>query len=595
MLDAQSLEITREFDAGPWVIYLAVSPSDGNFTRGAHGNRNGSSEIQVWNLGSDQPLVGLPLGLKTVTDVDFDMTGSFLAAGTSSGEILLWDAVRWTPLQPLNDPQRQPYSFVRRVRFSRDGSRLAAVDATGRLSIFNVASRQVEASINTGFESVASMDFNRSSEAIVIAGSYSHDNSATSGADRVMVFAVPSGSPTYTINIPEQGSVDFALFSPDGQSVLVGYCGAWSSYSGACYKGIVETRSSADGSRQSTLPEYPTEPLAAAYSPQGDRLALLTAYSVEVWNVGTHKQASALNWYVGPSAPVQFAQDGQFVVSGDPDGEVRFWGARDGRMNQSLTVSEDAVVDFALSPSGQLLAICGSGGPITIWDLGALSVIRTIPIDQGYQVSQLTFSEDEASLVWYEGKFETTRVRVYSLARETIEISERIDSVSGISLDSQSPLLAIGQYTESSDNVRVMDLLSGSVVWSHRAPGIVTSLAFSPDGRLLAVGTDEPSIYIYRTDSWSLQHELAPSSKPSTSYSPVYLVFFDRAPILASTVGWEFKLWDVNDYHQLLESEQQWLTANVTGISPDGLEAAISPGDHTTIIWELSGVPEETK
>src|SRR5262249_52563457 len=141
-----------------------------------------------------------------------------------------------------------------------------------------------------------------------------------------------------------------------------------------------------------------------------------------------------------------FAPDGKTLASGgsDADTSVRLWDAATGKQLRRLKLPGGALT-VAFSRDGKVLASGGGGKTVHLWEAATGRELAVFRVHEG-AVSSLTFSRDGRPLGWgsYDGP-----VRLWEQAsgKETGRLPTR----------------------------------HGTVVFS---------VAFSPDGKLLAVGCD---------------------------------------------------------------------------------------------------------
>ncbi|HVS36431.1 MAG TPA: serine/threonine-protein kinase [Gemmataceae bacterium] len=75
------------------------------------------------------------------------------------------------------------------------------------------------------------------------------------------------------------------------------------------------------GKRIAVLPQYVSPARAAIFSPDGRRLAAMSADGVRVWNLDTKNEVLSLKGI----GPVQFSPDGRFLAGAAADGTIRVW------------------------------------------------------------------------------------------------------------------------------------------------------------------------------------------------------------------------------------------------------------------------------
>ncbi|MEM9388221.1 MAG: PQQ-binding-like beta-propeller repeat protein [Pseudomonadota bacterium] len=201
-----------------------------------------------------------------------------------------------------------------------------------------------------------------------------------------------------------------------------------------------------------------------AYSPDGARLATLGADGViKLWNVRTRME---LNTIVAPSTSgITFSPKGRRMAALSRQGVVRVFDADTGNLVRRFTTTKREIdeseaenyrldgrpVGVAYSADGRLLAHGGVDG-VSVWD-----------------------------------------VATGNLKRE----GEEKKGVASFALSPRGDLVA-AQITER--RIKIIDTETGKKRYVLAAKvGLVTSLAFSPDGTRLAVGSKNGSIYLYDT------------------------------------------------------------------------------------------------
>ena len=113
--------------------------------------------------------------------------------------------------------------------------------------------------------------------------------------------------------------------------------------------------------------------------------------------------------------------------------------------------------------------------------------------------------------------------------------------------------------------------------------GVVGSVTFSPDGQLLAAGTQEGGIRIWRTTDWQPVQTMqaSPYWVGSVCFSP------DGQILVSAGVDQSIHLWGVNSGKllQSLEAHGDWV--NALCISPDGHMLAGGNGDNNIHLWDV--------
>lgn len=179
------------------------------------------------------------------------------------------------------------------------------------------------------------------------------------------------------------------------------------------------------------------------------------------------------------------------VVSGHTDGRVRIWSADTLRALRDIVLGEEIT---ALSARGNQLAV---GLPHRILVLGADFTPRTRLATEGAP-HDLQFSPDGRLLVagsWF-------RLHVWDLASGTMRSipTEHHGLLTSVAFSPDGRFLAtLGRHTDSA--IRLLDTHDFKTVKRYQAHALCgTIIRFSPDGHTLASGSDDESVHLYRFD-----------------------------------------------------------------------------------------------
>jgi WD40 repeat protein len=196
---------------------------------------------------------------------------------------------------------------------------------------------------------------------------------------------------------------------------------------------------------------------------------------------------------------------------------VKFWDARSAQEVRVFGDLTDGVDSMAFSPDGKCLALGdqpapGPHGVVSFRDLKTGLVAKQIPVPIGW-VRHVSFDAKARCLV-----AASFRGDLAVLDAESGAVKHRLKDdgyLVAVAVSPDGALLAAGGFDRAvgammsnnwldetwmasapAQTVTAWRVQDGSVLWRKKYGGLVTALAFDPDGTLLASGSTDGSIYL---------------------------------------------------------------------------------------------------
>jgi len=253
------------------------------------------------------------------------------------------------------------------------------------------------------------------------------------------------------------------------------------------------------------------DPVASlAFSPEGRYLAAAIGRQVVLYDVGTSKLAATLGDHPGPITSVAFAPDGgSLVTAGGRAGQFGFftvWDVVKRQRRLDVRGHSDSILAAAVAPDGKALATAGYDRQILIWDLANGKPVRSLK-DHSDSVYGLAFAKDGKTLAscaadrtvklwdWTTGK------RTMTLSESTAELYSLVFTPDG------SHLLAAGVDR----SIRMWRVAGGEArlersAFAHDAP--IVRLAVSSDGTRLGSSAEDRTVRLWKLDTLTPQESI---------------------------------------------------------------------------------------
>jgi ankyrin repeat protein len=222
--------------------------------------------------------------------------------------------------------------------------------------------------------------------------------------------------------------------------------------------------------------DHGSEPAAVAVSPDGKTLALGGHFAdISLWNYRTGQRLRAIRTHVdltGEVAILAFSPDGTRLACAGGDGfgngEVEIWNVQTGPL--VATLNSKSVHSVAFSPDGKTLAV-GIGGfvqekPIVeLWNLAQHKVVTRLRGHEFDPIS-LAFSRDGRRIAAGDAQGLLT---VWDIPAATILRTMGVKDF--VVHSTVSPGAQFGATADHASNVRLYDLSSGKLLYMLSGPG----------------------------------------------------------------------------------------------------------------------------
>jgi len=319
----------------------------------------------------------------------------------------------------------------------------------------------------------------------------------------------------------------------------------------------------------------------AVFSPDG--LRALTASEdgrACLWTVANGQVIRCLDAQAGFVSHALFNPSGQQILTVTADHVARLWDTDTGRLLHSLAAHQDTLNDACFSPDGKTVLLASLDGSATLWDSangtlqqryrGASNSLFSAVFSPDGQ--QLLIAGDQGAQLW--------SVKPGKNPHPLQDLPSTTPLLSAVFSPDATQLLTVagnGLLTRYPRHSATADLRidTGIPIWQA---------IYSPDGRWLAVATQEHRILLYDAAKGQLLHSF------NGHGAAVYQVLFTPdSQQLLSVSDRVLRIWNPTDRRLLAHLPGHRAAIHTASLSPDGRSAITAALDHTARIWHLNG------
>jgi WD40 repeat protein len=369
--------------------------------------------------------------------------------------------------------------------------------------------------------------------------------------------------------------------------------------------GTIRVWNAGSGTLLSRLPGHPRVVTRLAFSPKGRFLASgANDNLVKVWDWREKKLLDELSVHTDRIYALQFSPNGRWLAVGSRDNTISLWDVAEDvpsfQHHRTLRGHSAAIVGVDFSHQRDLLATVSADRTVRIWDLTRVKAPEVIGIGAGQRtnVTDLEISSDGQTLAAICGRDR------FLFPEEAVPSTQEVrfwNVTSGKELASLKAGRSIFSMAFSVEGLLATGAEDGRIdLWNRAGKHVralvgherlVRDLAFSPDGKLLASGSDDGTARI-----WNVARgvEIRP---PLEHGGRVQTVMFSPDALTLATGGHDrdAKLWNVESGKLQRTLHGHASAVLSVAFSPRGRWLATSSWDKTVMVWDLTDPAAEPK
>jgi WD40 repeat protein len=401
----------------------------------------GRKAITIWDFGTGKKLRTLKAVHKgNVTSIAFSLNGQLLATGDEYGTIVVWELDHF---EPMGQPRTGHPTAISSLAFRSDGEKLISGSADGTIVLWHVSDESwLSDSLHGHAGWLTSIEFHPDGQ-LLLSGSWD---------GTVKIWNIESGEIVGEIDEDIPGRVTRVFHGPGGDTI------------GAEHYFVNSER---PGSLQ--LWDAQTLKKIREYTQEGHFVVAPKAATVARMDRGT---ITLMDW--------------KAFLDWDPGNPIgRKLAGRE--FSHNLSFTED----------GTKLATVESGRTITVWDIATARPLYD-PIESAISLSGVAFGRNGQVLAAPGTDESGSYIFLWdALSGKLFDKLPSHGSATLLAFDPRDQILATA--TSQDKGIALWDVrygrMLGRLYRSHR--GDVLTIAFSPDGSLLAVGYRDGAIHLW--------------------------------------------------------------------------------------------------
>jgi WD40 repeat protein len=574
--------------SGP-VYSLAFSPDSATLVSGGTDH-----QLVHWDIATGRTRATWDDFPDDVNSICFSPDGQLIATGGEERRVRIWDAISGQVRQSFTEFGRP----IAGVFFAPDGTHLFATEIAwaenwGYTSLWNLTTGQQQAKCagrafalspdghtvllhrglwhwaaegQQGEPDIAGPRLPGS----VLAAAYSPDGRtvASSGREpRIHVQTLPGRETVATLRW-HASTVRALDFSPDGSLLASG-----------SDDGRVFLWDTTSWDLQAVLSGDGHRIWVVTFSPDGNRLAAgCDDGQIRMWDPTAARARSCFPAELPMLCSLGFLSNEELVVAGSPErSSCAVWNIATGRQVRSFELPGEKIDSLAATPSAPWLALGTAGGTVHLVDRGSGALRCVFPVDAAGQwlMRQVVFSPDGRYLAGARTRSATADdprwflVSVWDVAsgeelwQRTFRRPQGAAHAQPFAFSPDSQTLAL----PCEDQVYLCDAASGTRRLLPIGPlERVWSVAFSPDGNWLALGTHDWLLHLVEPHD-AARHQTMVGTRGiagALAFSP------DGRILVSGSSSGEITLWDVQTGDEVYTLEGPSGTLQWLDFAPDG-------------------------
>ena len=508
--------------------------------------------VHLWDTETGELLQELSGHTDFISSVAFSPGGRTLASGSADGTVLLWELVpspsetdsptethdisdtvniaeyTTTVSLPEGAKTRIGKGTLLDMQYTSDGKYLKVLSSTGR-RIYDAETYQELGMQAFPKPIIGERTATDITQYVVISPDGTTIARQTENRRLIHLWDVETDTPLHTITGNLNLRDHLLSFSPDGKTLVIGNGTAaylWDVERGNLLHTFVDTYSQSYYGKN------------YCFSPDGTMLALGNPSHIRLWDVERGNLLHTFVKRVNYRHSIAFSPDGKTLATGVTDGNlgdlIHVWDVETGTFLRDLNKRErtdggGAVYSLAFSPDGRTLAGGQIDGKLSLWSVGTGAFLRaTAAVANSigsHPILNLAFSSDGETVA---AGVEDGTLHLYDVKTATHidTISYMPSNIQSIAFSPDGKTLAVGSGYNAGA-ISLWDTESSALLHSFRADtSTVHSVVFSPDSKKLVTGGRDNHLRLWDVETGSLSQTFSPRRLPNQPINEIHDLSF---------------------------------------------------------------------
>ena len=302
-----------------------------------------------------------------------------------------------------------------------------------------------------------------------------------------------------------------------------------------------------DADTQAILYEFNTSRTTRyfVWSPDSSQLIASGDGTVRIWDVTTGEQLHVIEGYFILPLLNELSPDNTSFAFGASDNTVRVRDLNTGEQSLVLSGHTDEITSLNWSPSGEFIASGSVDGTVRVWNTTIGELVQVI--DPMGRVSVVAWSPDgdllATSVTDLTDLTYPYRIRIWDTTtwEQRYQLFRNDGTVENMAWTPDSSRVVSTSSPRESEGY-VWNIRTQTRLRRFRHDRHTTQMALSPDGRTVAIGSGDDTIYLWDVDSG------APIIQLEGAIYPTNVTWSPQGTWVAAATGNSFFIWDIKSF-----------------------------------------------